>query len=261
MPAHSLFDLSADLLFSWIGVAAIFAFAGFVKGLIGLGLPTVAMGLLGSFMPAAQAAALLIVPSLVTNLWQMLTGGTLAPLVRRLWTLQAGIVAGTLASPYGVSMLDERVGSAALGLCLMVYALAGLASVRLQVPAGREAWLSPCVGLVTGVVTAATGVFVFPAVPYLQSLRLRRDELVQGLGLSFTVATAALGVRLWWDGALFGGDAASPGAWALPLLVALAGMSVGRSLRAFASERNFERLFFGGLAVVGAHVTAKSLLG
>ncbi|RUZ51274.1 sulfite exporter TauE/SafE family protein, partial [Mesorhizobium sp. M7A.F.Ca.CA.004.05.2.1] len=57
---------------AWIG--AVFLAAGFVKGVVGMGLPTVAMGLLAVTMPPAQAAALLLSPSLVTNLWQLFTG-------------------------------------------------------------------------------------------------------------------------------------------------------------------------------------------
>lgn len=44
-----------------------FLLAGFVKGVVGLGLPTVAVGMLGLVMPPAQAAALLVAPSMVTN--------------------------------------------------------------------------------------------------------------------------------------------------------------------------------------------------
>jgi uncharacterized membrane protein YfcA len=47
-----------------------FLLAGFVKGVIGLGLPTVSMGLLTLVMAPAKAASLLIVPSFVTNVWQ-----------------------------------------------------------------------------------------------------------------------------------------------------------------------------------------------
>jgi uncharacterized membrane protein YfcA len=43
-----------------------FLLAGFVKGVIGLGLPTVSMGLLSLVMAPAKAASLLIVPSFVT---------------------------------------------------------------------------------------------------------------------------------------------------------------------------------------------------
>ena len=76
-------------------IAAVFLLAGFVKGAIGLGLPTVSIGLLGLLMSPAQAAAILVVPSLVTNVWQALAGGGVAALIRRLWPVLAGICVGT----------------------------------------------------------------------------------------------------------------------------------------------------------------------
>ena len=66
-------------------VGAVFFLAGFVKGVIGLGLPTIAMGLLAIVMPPVEAAGLLILPSLLTNAWQMIAGPALRPLLRRLW--------------------------------------------------------------------------------------------------------------------------------------------------------------------------------
>src|SRR6185312_12463648 len=76
-------------------IAAIFLLAGFVKGVIGMGLPTVAVGLLGLTMPPSQAAAVLILPSLVTNVWQAFAGGHFRDVARRLWPMLVGICIGT----------------------------------------------------------------------------------------------------------------------------------------------------------------------
>ncbi len=84
----------------------------------------------------------------------------------------------------------------ALGGVLAAYALLALFLPRLSVPATAERLLSPVVGAITGVLTGATGVFVVPAVPYLSALGFSKDELVQALGLSFTVSTVALGIAM-----------------------------------------------------------------
>ena len=55
-------------------VAGAYLLAGFVKGVIGMGLPTVSIGLLGLLLTPAQAAAILVVPSLATNIWQFAAG-------------------------------------------------------------------------------------------------------------------------------------------------------------------------------------------
>ena len=57
-----------------IFIAAVFLLAGFVKGVIGLGLPTVSMGLLAAAMPPAHALAIVIVPGILTNIWQTFAG-------------------------------------------------------------------------------------------------------------------------------------------------------------------------------------------
>jgi hypothetical protein len=71
-------------------ISFIFLVAGAVRGVLGMGLPTVAMGLLGLVLPVAEGAALLMLPSRVTNLWQMLRGNALVPLCRRLWPMVLG---------------------------------------------------------------------------------------------------------------------------------------------------------------------------
>lgn len=87
---------------SMLFVGFVFALAGFVKGLIGLGLPTVSMGLLAVVMPPVEAAAILILPSFVTNVWQMLAGPSLRAVVHRLWPMMLASCCGTWA-PVSVS--------------------------------------------------------------------------------------------------------------------------------------------------------------
>ena len=96
-------------------VLAVFLLAGLVKGVIGLGLPTVAMGLLGLAMPPAQAAALLVVPSLVTNVWQLLAGPRFGALTRRLWPMLLGVGAGTSAGSGVLTGGGAGRATAALG--------------------------------------------------------------------------------------------------------------------------------------------------
>lgn len=239
----------------WLLACATFVLAGLVKGVIGMGLPTVAMGLLAVAMPPAEAAALLVVPSLVTNLWQLLAGPAFAALARRLWPMMVGVVAGTIG---GAGILVGNVAGVAaggLGVALVVYAVVGLAGVKMALPRRHEPWLAPMVGAATGLVTGATGVFVLPAVPYLQAIGLEKDELVQALGLSFTVSTLALALGLlrvdaWQAGSI----------WLslLALAPALGGMWLGQILRGRISAPTFRRVFFAGLLVLGLYLTLRS---
>ena len=235
----------------------IFIAAGLVKGVTGMGLPTVAMGLLGLLMPPQAAAALLVLPSLLTNLWQLLAGPALAQIVRRLWLMMTGIIMGTLAGSSLLISLNPRCSALALGTVLIAYAGYALCGPALQVSARVEKWLSPLMGGLTGVITGATGVFVIPAVPWLQTLGFRRDELVQALGLSFTLSTLAMAAGLslhdgWHDDA-----------WllsALALLPALLGMWLGQWIRSRLSPRRFRQGFLLFLLALGMELIARGWL-
>jgi uncharacterized membrane protein YfcA len=245
-----------DLLPHALLIAGTFILAGLVKGVSGLGLPTVAMGLLGLSMPPAQAAALLLVPSLVTNVWQLLAGPRFGALLCRLWGMMLGIVAGTLAGSGLIAGTAGHAATAGLGGALALYGVVGLLKLRLRVPAAVEPWAGPVVGGVTGLVTGATGVLVVPAVPYLGSLGLERDDLVQALGLSFTVSTLALAAGLAWHGAL---PVGASGASVLALAPALVGMALGGYLRARVRPETFRLCFFAGLLVLGGELVWRGL--
>jgi uncharacterized membrane protein YfcA len=236
--------------------AFVFLLAGFVKGVVGLGLPTITMGLLSLAMTPAQAAALLVVPSLVTNVWQLAARPGLVALVRRIATLLAGVCAGVALGAGWLTRGASAGVGALLGAALVVYAGLGLWSVRLHVPARHERWLSPVVGVATGLVTAATGVFVIPAVPYLQALGMEKEELVQALGVSFLVSTLALAASLGHAGALEGAI------WAgslLALLPALAGMGLGQRLRLRLHPARFKVCFLAGLLLLGVYLCVRAV--
>lgn len=232
-------------------VIATFILAGLIKGVIGLGLPTVAMGLLGLAMAPTQAAALLIIPATLTNVWQLAFGGHLQGLIKRLWPMLLMIFLGTAIGTLWIGMSGGHWVVRGLGAALLLYALSGLLLPTLHLKPCHESWLGPVCGAITGIITSATGVFVIPAVPYLQALGLSRDELVQALGLSFTVSTLALAGGLLWRGALGGGEL---GASLLALVPAVLGMLLGQWLRQWISEVLFKQVFFIGLGALGAHL-------
>jgi uncharacterized protein len=239
-----------------VTVTLTFVLAGFVKGVIGLGLPTVAMGLLAVVMTPAQAAALLVAPSFLTNVWQAM-GPELAPLTRRLWPMLLGICVGVWAGGGLLTADGGAQASIGLGAVLALYGLLGLTSVEFSVPTRLEPWLSPLIGAVTGVVTAATGVYMIPSAPYLQAIGLQKDDLVQALGLAFTVSTVALAASLVRDGAL---QISVAGASLLALAPALLGMVLGQWLRARVRPETFRVCFFVASLLLGAHLMLRTLI-
>lgn len=249
-----MIDLSNSLL---IAVAATFFVAGIVKGVTGMGLPTVAMGVLGGLLSPLAAAALLIVPSFVTNVWQLLAGPSVMVIVRRLWTMMAGVMLGTFAGSSILKNGETGLSTFMLGFALAAYAVYTLLARPVQVRPQDERWLSPLVGGVTGLIAGATGVFVIPAVPYVQALGLRKDDLVQALGLSFTVSTVALAAALGSRGVFEAHTLLLSSAAVVP---ALLGMWAGQSVRRRVSPATFKRCFLIALALLGLEMMLRYVL-
>ena len=248
-----MFDQSSWLI---LAIAATFFLAGAVKGVTGMGLPTVAMGLLGALMAPVLAAALLIVPSFVTNVWQLFAGPAFTALSRRLWLMMLGIVIGTLTGSSVMADANARWTTAGLGAVLIVYPGFTLLVKQLSVPKRFEWWLSPSVGLMTGAITGVTGVFVIPAVPYLQALALSRDELVQSLGLSFTISTIALAAGLARSGAF---QIENVTMSSLAVAPALVGMWLGQTIRRSINPQAFRRRFLICLSLLGAQLVLRTV--
>lgn len=234
-------------------IVMVFIFAGMIKGMIGLGLPAVSMGLLTIAMSPFQAASLLIVPSMITNIWQLFAEGRVWTFVRRFWSLLFGIVIGSVWSFLPtLSQSHGKTSEILLGSMLVLYGLYGLCVKKLPHLAKYERWLSPIVGYIGGAVTVATGVVIIPVVPYLQSLHLNRDELVQALGLTFTISTICLAVFLHHNP--MQGITLDYRLSAVALVAALVGMWLGKKIRYQLNEQRFRRLFFMGLVALGGYM-------
>lgn len=228
-----------------------FVLAGAVKGVIGLGLPTVSLALLAIAFDLTTAMALLVMPSLVTNLWQASVGGHGRRLLRRLWPLLLTATITVWIGALALTRLSLTWLTALLGLILVVYAALSLSGLRIRIGAAQESWAGPAAGAVNGVLTGMTGSFVVPGVMYLQALGLSRDALIQAMGILFTASTLALAVALR-AGELI--DLQLAAYSALSLIPALAGMVLGQSIRKRLSESLFRRIFFIALIVLGAYL-------
>ncbi|WP_299623237.1 sulfite exporter TauE/SafE family protein [Pelagibius sp.] len=238
-------------------VVASFLLAGLVKGLVGLGLPTVALALLATQLDLKAAIPLVLVPSLATNIWQAVSGGALAALLKRLWPLLAVACLGIWFGAGLLAGLDAKLLSGLFGTILCVYALVSVARAQVPAPGRWERWLSPLVGAVNGLITGLTGSFIFPSVLYLQALGLPRDQLIQAMGLTFLVSTLAMAVALAGH-TLLPAEAGLLSGFAL--IPALAGMALGQRFRKTLPEERFRRLFFLALAALGAYLAWAAFL-
>lgn len=244
-------------LFELAAIAAIFMLAGTVKGVIGLGLPTISLGLLVLIIDLPGAMALILVPSFVTNVWQSCAGGALLRLLKRLWPflLPAGLLVGL--GGMAITRLDLSLLAALLGLLLIAYAAFGLTGLRLAFDRRQERWVGPVLGAFNGIFTGMTGSFAVPGVMFLQAVGLPRNQLVQAMGIIFVVSTVALAVSLGGSGLLRQDLGLVSLAGVVP---ALLGMVIGQKIRQVLSEAFFRRVFFWALLALGLYIAIGAVI-
>lgn len=250
LTATGAFDLSTLSI-----IAATFLLAGTVKGVVGLGLPTISLGLLTVAFDLTTAMALLLVPSFVTNIWQAAIGGNGLALLRRLWPFLGLATATVWLGAMALTRVDLDLLSGLLGVLVAAYAVLNMAGVRPVISARNETWAGPVFGTVNGVLTGMTGSFLIPGVLFLQALGLDRNQLVQAMGILFLVSTVALAIALQ-NAALLSVDLGVTSVAAL--FPALAGMVVGQRVRKRLSEDVFRRVFFIAILLLGFYIIASA---
>ncbi|MDP6399485.1 MAG: sulfite exporter TauE/SafE family protein [Arenicellales bacterium] len=235
----------------------IFLLAGTVKGIVGFGLPLVSITLLTPLHGLVDAIAVMLLPAVVTNFWQAVSGGGLIALWKRLWPLYLPGAVSTVMAASVLVQVDAQWPTALLGCVILAYSIGGLAAWQLPEPGRRETWLSPVTGVITGVITGLTGVLVFPLAAYVQALNLDRRMLFQAMGIYLLLANVALAAAFGWQ------DAFPEGVTHLALIgvvAGLIGMVLGQRVQAHLSAQQFKRVFFCSLAVVGAYIFLRALL-
>ncbi len=238
-----------------LSVAGTFLLAGAVKGVIGLGLPTVSLALLTVAFDLPSAMALLLAPSFVTNLWQAMVGGNGKAILLRLWPFLVMATVTVWIGAAALTRVDPSLLTTLLGMLLATYAIVNLGGIRLTIPARHEAWAGPLMGSANGVLTGMTGSFVVPGVMFLQAIGLSRDMLIQAMGMLFTASTVALAFALQKSNLLTVDQGIlSVGA----VLPAIAGMILGQRVRKMLPEPLFRKVFFIALLALGVYIIASA---
>ncbi|MGI9402382.1 MAG: sulfite exporter TauE/SafE family protein [Rhizobiaceae bacterium] len=228
-----------------------FLLGGIVKGAVGLGMATVTLAILAVAIDLPSAMALLLIPTLVTNIWQALTGGSFKELLNRLWPFL--LVAMGFVWLGGKALVSFNIIylSALLGVILVFYAIISLGGFRINLNADQEKTAGLIIGSINGILTGMTGSLVVPGVMYLQALELSKDKLVQAMGMLFTVSTVGLAVILGRNNLL----TTELGFISLVGLVpAIIGMFIGQAVRGVLTEQQFRRVLFIALLLLGAYI-------
>lgn len=236
---------------------SVFLLAGTVKGLVGLGLPTITIALTSLVLPLTESIALIALPTIFTNVWQAAIGGQFRIIARRQWPLIVPLAISLYLTMWLIGQKGPNWAFLVLAAVLIVYSGLGLLRIRLHIHADLERPLAPVVGVVSGVVAGLVGVPIIPLMPYLQGLDIKPSELVQTLGVVLCATSLTLTASLLFFGLLDGPRAIVSAAAVVP---ALAGMWVGQQIRLRLSVDQFRLAVFWALLLTGVYTFTSRLL-
>ncbi|WP_337660085.1 sulfite exporter TauE/SafE family protein [Anderseniella sp. Alg231-50] len=238
-------------------LAVTFVAAGFVKGTIGLGLPTVTLAVLTLPLGLKTSLAVVVIPLMVTNLWQALTGPHLKEILTRFWPFLLTAIVGVWGGIQVLAAARSDYLVAMLGIILVLNSLISFTRFRTPAPAPeRETLWSVICSALGGLMFGMTGNFIVPGILFLQALGMHRDMLVQALGVTFVTISTTLAVSLT-SRSLMTGDLTVIST--LALIPAFFGLWLGRRYRQSISEAQFSRLFFIGLLIIGCSLLFGSI--
>ena len=230
---------------AWTFAALGLVFAGVVKGTTGVGYATCALPIAVYFVGLKPAMALILAPTLATNLSVAVSADNLKRTTQKFAPLYMAMIPGVGAGVWLLSIVDAAAAGVLLGGVMISYSLYSLAKPTLTISQSNRAWLAMPVGFVTGVITGLTGSQVFPLVPFFLAMKMDSEETIHAINVGVLLLTTLLGLGLLAMNLL---DATLLQISILAVLPSLIGAEIGNRLRAHLQSHHLRNIV---LIIVG----------
>lgn len=239
-----------------LAVAVIFLFAGTVKGTVGIGLPTVSVGIMSQFFPPHFAIAVVVFPILFSNLWQVLRSGVGLDTLRRYWRLVSLLAVTLLITTYLTAQISTEYLLGFIGTAIVVFAVSSLAKTPPELPEGRDKSAQVITGIAAGILGGFTSIWAPPLVTYLIARRVDPEEFVRAVGLFIFIGAIPLTIGFWQTGLLNGATAPVSMAMIVPTLI---GFSVGEVIRRRIHPDHFRTVLLWIFLIMGLNLLRRSI--
>ena len=237
---------------------AVLLLAGTIKGLIGLGMPTVALTLLTLQIDARAAVTLIVLPMLVGNIWQFWRGPDMVRCVKQHWRYALILVVVVALTVWLSQSVPDKLLRVVLGVLVLIFCISSWRSLVPPIPTHRVRLFEGISAVTAGLVGGLTAAWAPPLAMYLTGLRLERDEFVQALGFLIIAGSTSIFVMF----VAVGHSSAPELTFSIFLFIpTLIGFSLGERLRRRTNPEQFKKLFLGAFSLLGVNLVLGSLIG
>lgn len=236
--------------------AVTFLLAGAIKGLVGIGLPTASIGLLTLFVAPRLAISLILLPMLLSNLWQLYREGAVWQTVRRYWVFALVLFVTVGATALLTRDVHDRVLLAVLGGVILLFVWFSWKGWVPRLPDRLDGAAQAGFGAVAGVLGGLTSGWAAPLAIYLTMAGADKSDWIRATGLLIFVGSVPLTLAYLWTGQM---TAQLLGLSALMLIPTFAGFAVGEALRNRLSVEVFRLVVLAMFAVLGLNLIRRAI--
>ncbi len=246
------FGLSLDAI---LVISLAFLLAGLVKGVVGGGLPAVAVPIMANVIAPAVAASVTLMPVIVTNFWLLLQGGRLKEVLQRYWTFLLPLAVGSLIGAQILVTVPPATMALIIGGFVIILSPLPFIPKNWAIPEKTQKWLNPSAAGIMGIVGGAT-VMLAPVIVYFVALRIDKDLFAASMGAVALSTMVPLFLSLAVNQFIGLDEFMISIAVLVPTLI---GMRAGTWLRDRISQAGFQRVLFAALLGIGLNLVFKSL--
>ncbi|MDD7972054.1 sulfite exporter TauE/SafE family protein [Roseinatronobacter alkalisoli] len=227
------------------------ALGGIMKGAIGAGVPIIAAPALTMIFGVQTAVAILVVPNLLSNVWQAWFYRDRALSRRFLVLFAGGGMLGVVFGTYLLASLPQETLSLLVAFAVLGYILLRVARPGWILDRARADRLSGVAGVLGGMLQGATGISAPASVTFLNAMRLPREAFIATISIFF-VAMTALQIPALWSVGIMTGERLVMGFIALGIVFLF--MPIGTWLGRRTSPKVFDITMLVVLGVIAAKI-------
>lgn len=240
-----------------IVAAVAFLFAGTIKGLVGLGLPTTVVGILAQFTDPRQAIALLLLPILISNTWQIYRSRIAVKMFKKLWIFSLVMCTLIFITSQFAATISTNVLTISVGIVIVLFVITNVFLKKLTIPDNRDKTYQIGFGAAAGIMGGLTSLWAPPVVMYLFSKRVSKDEFVASVGILLMTGSIPL------LGGYIAAGLTTPTLLLYSLLMViptLAGFAIGEWARSFLEAEQFRKILLGVFLLLGTNLIVNALI-
>ncbi len=232
-------------------------FGGLIQGVLGVGLITVVISLLSFVIDVKQTIALVLIPTLLTGFFQMISGGKLKSIFLdvKFFLLFSTLI--IIPGVFFLKILNSNLILILIAIILFINSSLSLINKVISIPNHNNSLIQSFVGGINGFLIGLTSIYTMPFVFLLQSLKYPKEKAVQFMGLAFVFYSTMQLITFYsidlidYDSLIYSFIISIP---------VMLGFFLGKKIRDYISEKIFQKLFHIMLIIMSSVILINLLL-